>query len=620
METQTKTPVLMMGNNAIARGAIEAGVKVVAGYPGTPSSEILSTIAKDAKKYDIHVEWSTNEKVAYEVAYGAALSGVRALMTTKHLGINVLSDALLVSAYTGVNGGLVIVTADDIHPFSSQNAEDTRYYAKLAKIPCIEPSNVQEAKDMMLDAFQLSEDLQLPVLFRVTDRICHAKSGAVIGEILQLDRKPTFTKEDSRYVMIAPNARKRVGWLNQQIDKAAALSENYYHNKVDRAMWAQMGVIAAGIPYEHTVEALDVLDLKDKVSVLKLGFTFPLPKQKIASFLRAHQRVLLAEEIEPIIESEVHSIAHQLGIDVQVHGRLDGFVPMEHELTPERIGSSITHILQIDDPELQGLEYNVPEMIRRIPNLCAGCPHAASYYALKVARRMKGGGGAVTGDRGCYNQGTNPPLSAIDTCVCMGASISMASGLYHSGVEGPLVAVIGDGTFFHNGIHPLINAVHNTANITVLILDNGWTGMTGHQPNPNTGLNVLGEPVPRVSIEEIVKACGVKHLQVVSPYDVEETVQAISSAMDQPGPAVVVCRQVCPVQDHRIRRKQGDKLDLKMFTVDSDLCSGCLHCVNSIGCPALDVTRGKISINPVHCIGCGVCEQICPTKAIKEVM
>jgi len=321
-----------MGNNAIARGAIEAGVRVVAGYPGTPSSEILSTIARDARKYGMHVEWSTNEKVAYEVAYGAALSGVRALMTTKHLGVNVLSDALLVSAYTGVNGGLVIVTADDIHPFSSQNAEDTRYYAKLAKIPCIEPSNVQEAKDMIIEAFELSEKLQLPVLFRVTDR------------------KASFIKEDSRYVMIAPNARKRVEWLNNQIDKAAALSENHPENRADYAEQATLGVIASGVPYEHTIEALDVLGLTDRVSVLKLTFTHPLPKQKIAEFLRNHSHVLVAEEIEPIIETEVSSIAHQIGLDTLVHGRLDGYVPREHELTPDRIGESIARILSIDDP------------------------------------------------------------------------------------------------------------------------------------------------------------------------------------------------------------------------------------------------------------------------------
>ncbi len=616
---QTNAPILYMGNNAIARGAIEAGVRVVAGYPGTPSSEILSTIAQDAHKYGMHVEWSTNEKVAYEVAYGAALSGVRALMTTKHLGVNVLSDALLVSAYTGVNGGLVIVTADDIHPFSSQNAEDTRYYAKLAKIPCIEPSNVQEAKDMMIEAFELSEELQLPVLFRVTDRICHAKSDVVQGDIKQSTAKASFTKEDSRYVMIAPNARKRVEWLNKQIDKAAVLSENYQGNNALYAAGSSLGVIASGVPYEHTTEALDILGLTDRVSVLKLTFTYPLPQQKIAEFLRTHSHILLAEEIEPIIETEVNSIAHQLGLDTLVHGRLDGYVPREHELTPERVGESIARILSIDDPNVKIPSYKAPEVIRRIPNLCAGCPHAASYYALKIARRKMGGGGAVTGDRGCYNQGTNPPLSAIDTCVCMGASISMASGLSHAGVTGPIVAVIGDSTFLHNGIQPLINAVHNKANVTVLILDNGWTGMTGHQPNPNTGINVLGEAAPKVSIEQLVEACGVTHLQVVSPYQVDETVDAIVSAMQHEGPAVVVSRQVCPVQDHRVRRRKGEHIELTKYTVDADQCTGCLYCVNTIGCPALDVTDGKVVINPQHCIGCGVCAQICPTGAIKEI-
>ncbi|MCD6361473.1 MAG: indolepyruvate ferredoxin oxidoreductase subunit alpha, partial [Armatimonadetes bacterium] len=614
---QSNAPVLLMGNNAIARGAIEAGVRLVAGYPGTPSSEILKTIANNAKKYAIHVEWSTNEKVAFEVAYGAALSGVRALTTTKHLGVNVLSDALLVSAYTGVNGGLVIVTADDIHPFSSQNAEDTRYYARLAKIPCIEPSNVQEAKDMLIQAFELSEELQLPVLFRVTDRICHAKSDVVLGETKQHLVQPSFTKEDPRYVMIAPNARKRVEWLTEQMNKAALLSENYFGNTASILDSATLGVIASGVPFEHTLEALGVLGLSDRVSVLKLTFIHPLPKQKIAEFLRRHSRVLVIEEIEPIIETEVHSVAHQLGLETLVHGRFDGYIPMEHELTPENVGKAIASILRLDDPTIQVPEYNPPNVIRRIPNLCAGCPHAASYYALKVAKRRVGGGGVVTGDRGCYNQGTNPPLSAIDTCVCMGASISMASGLSHAGVEGPIVAVIGDSTFLHNGVQPLINAVYNEADITVLILDNGWTGMTGHQPNPNTGINAIGEKAPKISLEKIVEACGVQHLQVVSPYNVDETIEAIVSAMNHKGPAVVICRQVCPVQDRRLRRRRGESIVTKEYTVDPAKCTGCLYCVNNIGCPALDVVDGKVVINPVHCIGCGVCAQVCPTYAIK---
>ena len=613
-----KHPILLMGNHAIARGALEAGVRVVAGYPGTPSSEILTFLAGEAEKNGLHVEWSTNEKVAYEVAYGAALGGVRALMTTKHLGVNVLSDALLVSAYTGVNGGLVVVTADDIHPFSSQNAEDTRYYARLAKIPCIEPTNVQEAKDMVSDAFRISEELQLPVLFRVTDRICHAKSDATLGEINRLDRKPSFVKDDDRYVMIAPNARRRVSWLNAQMDAAAVLSENYPGNRVEMAESPELGVIASGVTHEHTTEALNVLGLRERVSVFKLTFTNPLPKQMIAAFLKAHRNVLVVEEIEPIIENEVNSVAHQLGIEAKVHGRLDGFIPREHELTPDRVGSGMIRILKLDDPRLEETEYKTPDMIRRIPNLCAGCPHAASYYALKQAMKRMGNGGVVTGDRGCYNQGTNPPLSAIDTCVCMGASISMASGLHHAGVDGPIVAVIGDSTFLHNGFQPLVNAVHNTADITVMILDNGWTGMTGHQPNPNTGLNATGKPAPRVSIEDIVRASGVEHVQVVSPYDVDQTIDAVVGAMKHKGPAVVISRQVCPVQDHRLRKRAGEKMSFSRFTVDQEKCMGCLYCVNSVGCPALDFSNGRVTINQVQCIGCGVCARVCPLKAIEE--
>jgi len=607
----------LMGNNAIARGAMEAGVKVVAGYPGTPSSEILSTIAESADELGIHVEWSTNEKVAFEVSFGAALAGVRALVTTKHLGVNVLSDTLLVSAETGVNGGLVVVTADDVHPFSSQNAMDTRYYARLAKLPCLEPTSVQEAKDMTVYAFDLSEELQLPVLLRVTDRICHAKSDARLGPIKERPVKASFTKDDARYVMVAPNARKRIVWLNGQMDRAAAISEQYAENRATIVPGAKLGVIASGVPYEHALEALRVLGLTGKVSVLKLTFTHPLPKQKVAEFLKAHKRALVVEEIEPIIETEVHSVAHQLGLDTVIHGRLDGYVPREQELTPDRVGASVTRILKVDDPEVQGLKFSVPELVGRIPNLCAGCPHAASYYALKVALRKVGGRAVITGDRGCYNQGTNPPLSAIDTCICMGASISMASGLRHAGLEGPMVAVIGDSTFLHGGIQPLINAVHNTAAVTVLILDNGWTGMTGHQPNPNTGVNAMGRPAPKVSLEGMVEACGVQHVAVVSPYDVEATVDAIVQAVRHPGPAVVISRQVCPVQDHRLRRKAGEKLVFTRYAVDADRCTGCLHCVNSVGCPALDVEGGKVRVNNAQCVGCGVCAQVCPSAAIE---
>ena len=348
-------------------------------------------------------------------------------------------------------------------------------------------------------------------------------------------------------------------------------------------------------------EALAVLDLSENVSVLKLAFTNPLPQNLITKFLRRQSHVLIVEEIEPIIETEVQSIAHQNGFDIKIYGRLNSYIPREHELTPELIGNSIVTLLEIPN------------------NLCAGCPHAASYYALKQARLLYGSMGVVTGDRGCYNQGTNPPLSAIDTCVCMGASISMASGLFHAGVVGPHVAVIGDSTFLHNGIQPLINAVHNEANITVMILDNGWTGMTGHQPNPNTGINAMGKKAPKVSIDEIVKACGVKHLTVVDPYNVDETINALLNAFNSNSTSVVISRQPCPVQEARIHRKNGEDTAKRRFLVDSDQCIGCLKCVNELGCPALDVKGGKIMINDSHCIGCGVCSIVCPMGAIKEM-
>lgn len=362
---------------------------------------------------------------------------------------------------------------------------------------------------------------------------------------------------------------------------------------------------------------MNVLGLRDRVSVLKLTFTNPLPRRMIAAFLRAHGKVLVVEEIEPIIENEVNSVAHQRELETRIHGRLDGYIPREHELTPDCVGVGVTRVLKMDDPGLEEVEYKTPELVRRIPNLCAGCPHAASYYALKQAMKRVGGGGAVTGDRGCYNQGTNPPLSAIDTCVCMGASISMASGLRHAGVDGLIVAVIGDSTFFHNGAQPLVNAVHNTADIIVMILDNGWTGMTGHQPNSNTGLNATGKPSPRVSIEEMMRACGVEHVQVVSPYDVEGTIDTLVAMMNLRGPAVVISQQVCPVQDHRLRKRAGEQLSFTRYAVDPEKCTGCLYCVNSIGCPALDTEDGKIMISREQCIGCGVCAQVCPSEAIK---
>lgn len=612
--------ILMSGDEAVALGAMEADVRVVAGYPGTPSSEILETIAEKTRGLGVHVEWSTNEKVAYEVAFASALAGVRSLCTTKHLGMNVLSDTLLVSAYTGVNAGLVIVTADDIHPFSSQNAEDTRYYARLARLPMLEPSSVSEARELTIEAFSISERLGLPVILRITDRIAHGKGGVKVGQVQSIEQHASFVKNDRRYVMVASNSRVRTAWLRGRMMEAEKISEAFKWNVVETVLGAKLGVVTSGVAYEHVVEALNVLGLRNSVSVLKLAFTNPLPVDMVTNFLRAHPTVLVIEEIEPIMETEVSAMAHRAGLATVVLGRLDDVVPHEQELTPGRVGESIVASLRRVGVEVPLKKLNgAPDLPRRVPNLCAGCPHAASYYALKQAKTRLGSRGVVCGDRGCYNQGSNEPLCALDTCIAMGASIGMAAGFRQAGLPGPVVAVIGDSTFLHAGIPALINAVHNHAAVTVMILDNGWTAMTGHQPNPTSGVNVMGNEAPRVVIEEVARACGVKQVSTVTPYNVGATTEAIVRAVESGEPAVIVCRQQCPVQEARLQRRAGVTIETRRFVV-GDTCTRCGQCLKQLGCPALEPSADKMNINKLVCVGCGVYSQVCPAGCIQEAV
>ena len=611
--------VLMLGNLAIARGAIEAGVRVAASYPGTPSSEIMGSLCQVAPQLGIHAEWSTNEKVAYEVAFAASLSGLRSLVSCKHLGVNWISDALLVSAYTGVNGGLVLVVADDVQPYSSQNAEDTRYYAKLAKIPCLEPSNVQEAKDIMRHAFELSEAVQLPVMVRVTTRISHSRGDVRLGPIPKPNKTGHFERDPERYVTIAPNARRRHPWLNRQYERAAELAEGFPLNKLELKGGAKVGVIACGLSYEYVKEAVKILNADEKVSVLKIATSNPLPSKLIERFLNAVDDALVVEEIEPVVETGVRAIAQIHRIDIPIFGRLTGDMPKEFELTPSIVVKAISKMLGVEasPSPLSGDVEEVKKLaFRRIPFLCAGCPHRASYYAIKRALKLVRKGGIVTGDRGCYNQGVHPPLKAIDTCVCMGASISMACGFYKAGVDEPVVAVIGDSTFFHAGIPPLINAVVNKAKITVVVLDNGWTAMTGFQPDPSTGLTATGEPTKTLKVEDIVTACGVEFVKVVDPYDVKEAVNAMIEAINYPEVSVVVFRHACALQELRERRRLGIK-PVRYF-VDQEACTDCRVCLTQLGCPAMIVEGGRVAIDPYGCVGCGVCAQVCPVGAIKR--
>lgn len=634
MVTKNPDTALLTGNEAIARGAIEAGIGVVTGYPGTPASEIVETLAREP---GLHAEWSTNETVAFEVAAAASMAGVRSLCAMKHLGVNWIADPLTVVAYTGVEGGLVIVTADDPAQFSSQNATDTRYFAMLSKVPCLEPADGQEARDLLVEAFKISEELKLPVLFRVTPRICHSTFDVRPGPIQPVARQGRFVKDAKRYVMIASNSSARHPLLNQKLAMASKLFDKSGFNKVEGGGTA--GIIASGVSYLYVREALDMLKrdaaperrrnvavttgmsasvcggLRENVKVLKLATTVPLPEGLVKNFLEGLENVLVVEELEPIVENAVKAIAHDSASPVRIFGK--NILPRAGELDVDIVGSALGKFLGVDAKrQTHGSEFveRARKMIsKRIPSLCPGCPHRATYHSIK---KVMAGRGIVTGDRGCYNQGAHPPLSAIDTCICMGASIPMASGFFHSGIEEPVVAVIGDGTFFHAGLPGLINAVHNNSPIVTVIMDNEWTSMTGHQPNPGTGINALGKETRKVSIEELVKACGVRHIWTVDAYDLKEVERAVGRALEAKAPAVVISRRPCVVQYYRHMREIGVR-PKKMKVLPEKCAQDCgQKCMRELGCPAFGLDgNGKARIDS-HCNGCGVCAQVCPKDAI----
>jgi len=612
---------LALGNEAIARGAEEAGVDVATAYPGTPSSEILETLARHAKKFGFHVEWSTNEMVAFEVAYAAALAGKRAMTIAKHLGTYWIVDPLMVSVLTGVNGPLVIVTADDTHPYSSQNAGDTRYIARMAKLPELEPTDVQEAKEVTKYAFKLSEKVKLPVFVRLTHRLAHERAPLILGQPETRTGEASFKKNDERYVMVAANVRKRQPALEELEKILSSEVEASSFNSLEGNPSAPVAVVACGVAYRFVRDALEQLGNPSSVAVAKLVTTNPIPSSMLRSFLRGRKVAVVVEEVEPIVEVELRSLLQ--GEGVKVVGRGTGALSKFGELTVDSVRQALLSALsEVGDPAVQLAEQRVPaklpDVANRYPYLCAGCPHAASYLAIK--RMVRKHGGIVVGDRGCYNQGTNPPLRAIDTCVSMGASISMAVGFSEAGIKGAIVAVIGDSTFFHAGIPSLIDAVQNNAHVVVAVLDNGWTAMTGHQPSPVTGLTASGEPAARLSIEEVARAVGVKTVISLDPLaDIKRSQEALEEALASPGPSVVVFRHECALQIEREARRAGIKLPL--YEVVPDKCTGCRLCVLETGCPALvfDYASKKVIINPDECTGCGLCAQDCPFDAIKLV-
>jgi len=587
------TKALLSGNEAIARGAYEAGVQVATGYPGTPSSEIMETIAK---RYgdEIYAEWSTNEKVAMDAAAGAAYSGRRTLVTTKQVGMNVLADSLLYTVYTGIEAGLVIVTADDPGMFSSQNEQDNRWYARLAKIPLLEPCDSQEAKDFVVLAFKLSERFDTPILIRTTMRISHSKSVVELGERPETRKEvPPFTRNQRKYVCTAMWAKKRHPVVENRLAKLARCAETMEENRME-LQDRSVGIITSGVTYAYVREVLPT------VSVLKLGMIHPLPQDLIRTFVESVDRAVVIEELDPFLEGQIRA----MGLDVK--GK-EYFPPCD-ELIPDRLQAFSIEAGLMDAPEgIESVDI-IDDLPPRSPVLCAGCPHRSTYYWLA---RM---GMLVAGDIGCYNLGCLPPFNAQHTMGCMGASIGVLHGMAIAGIPEKAVATIGDSTLFHSGLPALANMVHNRSHGVVIVMDNGTTAMTGHQDHPGTDWSLHEEAAPRVPIEPLVRALGVDKIVRVNAFDTAAVKAGLDDCLGFEGPSVLITEGLCV---------QVSKPDLATYTVDPEGCIACGTCFK-LGCPAIvksDVVeertgKRKAEIDLTLCVGCDMCRQICPTSAI----
>lgn len=590
---------VLSGNEAIAYGAIEAGLHVATGYPGTPSSEVLGTLARLAPEYGFYAEWSTNEKVALEVAAGAALSGARALVTMKQVGLNVAADALMTLAYLGIMGGLVLVVADDPGPHSSQNEQDTRLFGRFAKVPVLDPATPREAKAMTVFAFDLAERLQLPVILRPTTRVSHVCQEMDVG-LAYRPRPVEGFKRDPRWVCMPSLAAQRHVWLNTVQEQAAALLGESPFNSATVA--GEAGIIACGVSFNYIREALRLLG--QEVSVLKIGTPYPLPEKPVVDFLRRMKRVLVVEELEPVVEDQVVAMARRYGLRLSIAGKRDGTVPREGEFDVDRVAPIVAAFLGV--PYQQSAKTLPPPLPQRSPVLCAGCPHRASFYIFKEA--AQGMDVVFTGDIGCYTLGLAPPLEAVHTCLCMGAGIGMAAGIHRVTPRKKCVAFIGDSTFFHAGLPGLINAVYNQAAIVVVVLDNRTTAMTGHQPHPGTGRTATGGETTVVDIASLARACGVTYVREVDPFDTDTALAAASEALHHSGPAVVVMKSPCTKLVKSVTR----------YRVAAERCAGCEECIRKVGCPAfLPGAEGPVIGS--DCTGCGLCATVCPTDAIERV-
>ena len=588
---------LLMGNQAIAMGAIRAGVGLVTGYPGTPSTEILETIAKNNPGH-IYVEWSVNEKAALEVAAGAAYAGLRTMVTMKQVGLNVASDPLMSLAYIGVKGGMVIVVADDPGPISSQTEQDTRHFGIYAKLPVFDPSSPEEAYLMIGDAFDYSEKYNTPVIFRPTTRVCHGYATVNLDENSYEVKLKGFIK-DPKWAIFP-----RLSYQNHLKIEARqpVLSEDfssYHFNSVVGS--GTKGLATGGINYAYTCEAL--LALEAECKIFKVATPHPFPEKLALKFLEGLEEVLVVEELDPVIEKELVYLCGKHHLPVKIKGKLTQHLQNAGENTVESVTRAVATFLEIPDSPAKQLE-DLPVLPVRPPVLCAGCPHRASFYAVKQA--MKGLKVVFSGDIGCYTLGNAKPLEMVDTCLCMGAGITIAQGLHRAELDTVNVAFIGDSTFFHSGIPGVINAVYNESDIVLIVLDNSTTAMTGHQPHPGTGKTMMGTISEKISISKVLLALGVKHVVTRDPFKLDQSIIAVQEAAAYKGLSAVIFKSPCialvePALVH---------------SVDADKCTGCKICIRELGCPAIIKDNDKVRIDHSLCYGCSICEQVCPFKAI----
>ena len=573
---------LMIGNEALARGLFEGGCRFISSYPGTPSTEITEFAAKNDA---ITCEWAPNEKVACEAAFGAALAGVRSACAMKHVGLNVAADPLFTLSYTGVNAGMVICVADDPAMHSSQNEQDSRHYAIAAKVPMLEPADSSEALAFAKRAYELSEEYDTVVLFRTCTRIAHSQSIVEEGEPVALPEKP-YEKNIAKYVMMPGNAKKRHPFVEERTAKLTALAETTDFNREELVDGATVGVICSGTAYQYVKEVAG-----DTVSILKLGMVNPLPVERIKTFAAGVSRVIVCEELDPVIET------HCKNIGVNVEGK--SLFSMIGEFSQNTVAKA----LGLPVKEGYVLEETIPV---RPPVMCAGCPHRGMYYTLSKNKIT------VIGDIGCYTLGAVAPLSAVDSTLCMGASVSGVHGFNKATdnkTAGKTVAVIGDSTFMHSGITGLVNIAYNASNSTVIILDNSITGMTGHQQNPTTGYNIKGDPASKIDLETLCHAVGIERVRVVDPYDLAACDKVLKEELAFEGPSVIISRRPC-VLLKSVKAAPA-------LVIDADKCRTCKMCMK-LGCPAISIKNNKAKIDPTLCVGCGVCEQLCHFDAISK--